>query len=112
MQSIKFIRTARDPIWMYCGVDTNSGHWQYTGGNLSTTSTLIPFAAQGGGIYKATVNLAQYLCIPEGTMVYGIDLLFGDQYWSGGDDNNKTINLYINIGDANLAINPPTGCTS
>jgi hypothetical protein len=106
-----FYTDGQTSIWMYAGVDTSGGHWQYTAGNINNTSTLLEFTRQSENpnVYKATIIPAQYFCVPSGTTVYGIDLLFENQWGPGG--NNQTNNLYIDVPDAAVQINIPTGVT-
>src|SRR5690606_10736458 len=49
--------------------------------------------------YSITINLAQhYAAVPDGTMIYGFNLLFQNQFGGGG--NNQTVDLYIDLIDA------------
>lgn len=104
-----FYTDGQTSIWMYAGVDTSGGHWQYITGNINNTSTLLEFTRQSENpnVYKATIIPAQYFCVPSGTTVYGIDLLFENQWGPGA--NNQTNNLYLDLPDAAVQINIPTG---
>lgn len=106
-------------IWMYAGVRTSTQNWQYIGTSnpvqdLNSTATLVEFVrtATTPNVYKATLKFADYFCIPAGTTVTGIDLLFRNQFWDindyGGDNNNKTKDLFLDLTDAAVAVNAPT----
>ena len=93
-------------IHMYGGLDTDSGSFQGAPGFSDLASqpqlTLVPTDTDvnaGPNTYSITINLAQlYTGVPNGTMVYGFNLLFQNQFGGGG--NNQTVDFYINLVDA------------
>ncbi|WP_332021644.1 GEVED domain-containing protein, partial [Kaistella sp.] len=92
--------------------------WGYASNqNIYDPGTLVRFDRESTNpnVYKASVKFADLFCIPTGTNVGGIDLLFRNQYGTGG--NNQTGNLYLDLTDAAVAVNAPalgtvTGITS
>ena len=51
--------------------------------------------------YSITINLAQhYSSVPDGTMVFGFNLLFQNQFRPTGGGNDQTVDLYIDLADA------------
>jgi len=101
-------------IYAYAGIRIVSGtDFNYAQGNINTLSSLIPFTLSGG-IYSATIKLADYFCIPAGVNVDGVNMIFRNQYFTGGNcdgsfgNNDKTCNLYLDLTNATVAVNPPT----
>lgn len=100
-----FYTDGQNSIWMYGGLDTDSGPFQ-DAPNFSNLSEQPQFSLfndtnvnQGPNTYTLTINPATlYSNVPNGTTVYGLNLLFQNQYGGGG--NNQTANLYINLVDA------------
>lgn len=94
-------------IHMYGGLDTDGGSFQGAPGFSDLASqpqlTLVPTDMDvnaGPNTYSITINLAQlYSGVPNGTPVYGFNLLFQNQFGGGG--NNQTADLYIDLVDAN-----------
>ncbi len=101
-------------IYAYAGIRIVSGtDFNYAQGNINTLSSLIPFTLSGG-IYSSTIKLADYFCIPAGVNVDGVNMIFRNQYFTGGNcdgtfgNNDKTCNLYLDLTNATVAVNPPT----
>jgi len=101
-------------IYAYAGIRIVSGtDFNYAQGNINTISSLIPFTLSGG-IYSSTIKLADYFCIPAGVNVDGVNMIFRNQYFTGGNcdgtfgNNDKTCNLYLDLTNATVAVNPPT----
>lgn len=106
-----FYTDAQTSIWMYAGVQVSpSSQFQYIGTtsqDFANTSTLVEFVRQSTNpnVYKATIKFADYFCIPAGTTVEGINLLFRNQYSNAGND--KTVDLFLDLTDATVAVNAP-----
>lgn len=101
-------------IYAYAGIRIVGGtDFNYAQGNINTISSLIPFTLSGG-IYSATIKLADYFCIPAGVNVDGVNMIFRNQYFTGGNcdgttgNNDKTCDLYLDLTNALVAVNPPT----
>lgn len=105
-----FYTDGQATIWMYGGVRVGGNPFQYVQGDINNTSTLVAFAQQSPGLYKATVKLADYFCIPSGTVVEGLDILFRNQFGIGG--NNQTNDLFLDLTDEAIQVNPPTALMS
>lgn len=97
-------------IWMHAGIKTSSAIWQYqnAGQDFNNTSTLIKFTRESTNpnVYKATVKLADWFCIPTGTTVEGLNLVFRNQYGVGG--NNQTADMLLNLTSSAVAVNVST----
>ena len=95
---------------MHAGIKTSSANWQYqnAGQDFNNTSTLIKFTRESTNpnVYKATVKLADWFCIPTGTIVEGLNLVFRNQYGVGG--NNQTADMVLNLTSATVAVNVST----
>lgn len=93
-------------IHMYGGLDTNLGGFQGAPGFEDLASQpqliLVPTdtdANTSPNTYSITINLALiYASVPDDTPVYGFNLLFQNQFGGGG--NNQTVDLYIDLVDA------------
>jgi len=101
-------------IYAYAGIRIVGGSdFNYAQGNINTISSLIPFTLSGG-IYRTTIKLADYFCIPAGVNVDGVNMIFRNPYFTGGNcdgttgNNDKTCNLYLDLTDALVVVNPPT----
>ncbi|RAJ12946.1 hypothetical protein [Olleya aquimaris] len=101
-----FYTDGRTYIHMYGGLDTPSGGFQGSPGfndlgsqpQLTLVSTDTD-ANAGPNTYSLTINLAQfYTGVPDGTTVFGFNLLFQNEFGGGG--NNQTADLYIDLIDA------------
>ena len=109
-----FYSGSETTVYMYGGVQVAGVGSQYVQGNLATLSTLLPFSYQSPGLYKATVRLSDYFCIPTGTIVEGVNILFRNQLYSGGGcdgsvgNNDKTCDLFLDLTDAAVQLNAPT----
>ena len=97
-------------IWMHAGIKTPSATWLYQnpGQDFNNTSTLIKFTRESTNpnVYKATVKLADWFCIPTGTTVEGLNLVFRNQYGVGG--NNQTADMVLNLTSAAVTVNVST----
>jgi len=97
-------------IWMHAGIKTPSANWQYqnAGQDFNNTATLIKFTRESTNpnVYKATVKLADWFCIPTGTTVEGLNLVFRNQYGIGG--NNQTADMILNLTSAAVTVNVST----
>ena len=99
-----FYTDFQDYIHMYGGLDTDDGGFQGTPGFGDLASQPQLFLTDGNNnsapnTYSITINLAQhYSSVPDGTMIYGFNLLFQNQFGGGG--NNQTTDLYIDLVDA------------
>ncbi|GGG53373.1 fibronectin type III domain-containing protein [Epilithonimonas arachidiradicis] len=97
-------------IWMHAGIKTSSATWQYqnAGQDFNNTSTLIKFTRESTNpnVYKATVKLADWFCIPTGTTVEGLNLVFRNQYGIGGND--QTADMVLNLTSAAVTVNVST----
>lgn len=99
-----FYTQFQDYIYMFGGLDTNDGGFQGSPafGDLGAQPQLLLTDADNNAApntYSITINLAQhYAAVPDGSMVYGFNLLFQNQFGSGG--NNQTVDLYIDLVDA------------
>lgn len=95
-------------IHMYGGLDTDAGGFQGAPGFTDLASqpqlTLVPTDMDvnaGPNTYSITINLAQlYTGVANGTMVYGFNLLFQNQFGGSANPNNQTVDLYIDLVDA------------
>lgn len=95
-------------IHMYGGLDTDSGGFQGAPGFSDLASqpqlTLVPTDTDvnaGPNTYSITINLALiYASVPDETPVYGFNLLFQNQFGGAGNPNNQTVDLYIDLVDA------------
>tara|TARA_B100000446_G_C10461561_1_gene309067 strand:+ start:125 stop:868 length:744 start_codon:yes stop_codon:yes gene_type:complete len=93
-------------IHMYGGLDINLGGFQGAPGFSDLASQpqliLVPTdtdANTSPNTYSITINLALiYASVPDETPVYGFNLLFQNQFGGGG--NNQTVDLYIDLVDA------------
>lgn len=101
-----FYTEGRTFIHMYGGLDTPGGGFQGAPGFGDLASqpqlTLVTSdtdANAGPNTYSITINLAQqYSGVPDGTDVFGFNLLFQNEFGGGG--NNQTADLYIDLVDA------------
>ncbi len=120
-----FYSNDQTSIWMYAGVRTSTTNtWLYTNTtnpvqDLNNTGTLVEFVriSTNPNVYKATIKFADYFCIPNGTTVTGIDLLFRNQYDINvinevNNINNKTVDLFLDLGDAAVSVSAPTIATA
>ncbi|WP_417557595.1 T9SS type A sorting domain-containing protein, partial [Mesoflavibacter zeaxanthinifaciens] len=95
-------------IHMYGGLDTNAGGFQgapdfnVLASQPQLTLVLTDTDVNAGpNTYSITINLAQlYTGVPNGTMVYGFNLLFQNQFGGAANPNNQTVDFYINLVDA------------
>ncbi|MCD9853447.1 fibronectin type III domain-containing protein [Epilithonimonas sp. JDS] len=107
-----FYTDGQTSIWMYAGVQVSpTSQFQYIGTtaqDANNTATLVEFTRQSTSpnVYKATIKFADYFCIPAGTTVQGINLIFRNQYSALGND--KTADLFLDLGDATVVVNVPT----
>jgi len=88
-------------IYLYAGLDTGVGHWQYIEGDINNSATLgtATRISTNPNVYEITLIPRQYFTgLPDGTTVYGMDIIFRNHFGVGG--NNQTANLYINLNDA------------
>ncbi|NNC45842.1 MAG: T9SS type A sorting domain-containing protein [Winogradskyella sp.] len=93
-------------IYMFGGLDTTDGGFQGSPdfNDLGSQPVLNLVASDtddnaAPNTYSLTINLAQhYSAVPDGTMVFGFNLLFQNQFGGGG--NNQTVDLYIDLADA------------
>lgn len=100
-----FYTQFQNSIYMYGGVDTGTS--QFVGApdfnDLPSQPELVLIDADNNAqpnTYSITINLAQhYASVPNGTPVVGLNLLFQNQFGGGG--NNQTVDLYIDLADAN-----------
>lgn len=101
-----FYTEGRTYIHMYGGLDTSAGGFQGapTFGDLAsqpqlTLLTTDTDANAGPNTYSITINLAQqYSSVPDGTTIFGFNLLFQNEFGGGG--NNQTADLYVDLVDA------------
>ncbi|WP_299333935.1 T9SS type A sorting domain-containing protein [uncultured Psychroserpens sp.] len=99
-----FYTQFQNSIFMYGGLDTDAGGFQGAPdfNDLSNQPELVLIDADNNAqpnTYSITINLAQhYASVPNGTTVYGLNLLFQNQFGGGG--NNQTLDLYIDLADA------------
>ena len=101
-----FYTQFQNEVYMYGGLDTDGGGWQGAPGfgDLGSQPQLPLDVADldnnaAPNTYTLTINLSQhYTSVPDGTMVYGFNLLFQNQFGGGG--NNQTVDLYIDLVDA------------
>lgn len=99
-----FYTQFQNSIFMYGGLDTDNGGFQGVPdfNNVLTHPELTLTDADNNAqpnTYSITINLAQhYTGVPNGTTVYGFNLLFQNQFGGGG--NNQTLDLYINLDDS------------
>lgn len=97
-------------IWMHAGIKTSIGTWLYqnAGQDFNNTATLIKFTRESTNpnVYKATIKLGDWFCIPTGTTVEGLNLVFRNQYGGGG--NNQTGNMVLDLTPAAVVVNAPT----
>lgn len=100
-----FYTDGRTYIHMFGGLDTPSGTFQGSPGfsDLASQPQLTLIASDtdsnvGPNTYSITINLKeQYSSVPEGTTVYGFNLLFQNEFGGGG--NNQSSDLYIDLID-------------
>ncbi len=99
-----FWSCGQEEIYMYAGVETSAGTWQYVQGDFFTQSSQGPALANcAAPPFYITISPAAYFNIPSGVTVLGINLLFTNQYLApGSETNNKTDDLYINLVDATV----------
>ncbi|WGD34087.1 hypothetical protein [Olleya sp. YS] len=101
-----FYTEGRTYIHMYGGLDTPSGGFQGAPafGDLAAQPQLTLVSSDtdpnaGPNTYSITINLSQfYTAVPDGTTVFGFNLLFQNEFGGGG--NNQTADLYIDLIDA------------
>lgn len=100
-----FYTQFQDVIYMYGGLDTDTGTFVGAPGfnDLPSQPQLALIDADNNAqpnTYSLTINLAQhYASVPNGTPVEGLNLLFQNQFGGGG--NNQTVDLFIDLVDAN-----------
>lgn len=100
-----FYTQFQNSIYLYGGLDTDTG--TFVGapgfGDLASQPELVLTDADNNAqpnTYSITINLAQhYASVPNGTLVEGLNLLFQNQFSGGG--NNQTVDLFIDLADAN-----------
>lgn len=102
-----FYTEFQDEIYMYGGLDTVDGPFQGVPDfndflvSHPVLSLIDGDNATGPNTYSITINLAsEYNAVPDGTMVFGYNLLFQNQFGGLGQPNNQTENLYIDLTDA------------
>lgn len=101
-----FYTQSQNEIYMYGGFTTDAGPFQFTPDFYTLSEQIqLPLVASDGdpdtspNTYSVTINLAQlFPSVPTGTMIYGFNLLFQNQFNDGG--NNQTADLYIDLVDA------------
>ncbi len=101
-----FYTEGRTQIYLYGGLDTSAGGFQGAPdfGTLSSQPVLTLISSDtdanmAPNTYTITINLATvYSSVPDGTTVFGFNLLFQNEFGGGG--NNQTVDLYINLVDA------------
>lgn len=99
-----FYTQFQNEIYMFGGLNTDAGGFQGSPSfsDLGSQPQLTLIDSDNSvqpNTYSITINLAQhYTLVPNGTMVYGFNLLFQNQYSGGG--NNQTLDLYIDLVDA------------
>ncbi len=99
-----FYTQFQDVVYMFGGLDTDNGGFQGSPafGDLGAQPQLTLTDGDNNAApntYSITINLAQhYSTVPDGTMIYGFNLLFQNQFGGGG--NNQTADLYIDLVDA------------
>jgi len=93
-----FYTDNQDPIYIYAGVETDAGTWQFINGDINDINTLGSAAAISSDSFSITIDPASFFNIPVGTNVKGINIIFINQYGPGG--NNQTSDLYIDLVDA------------
>ncbi|OUS02566.1 hypothetical protein A9Q86_03430 [Flavobacteriales bacterium 33_180_T64] len=99
-----FYTQFQNSIFMYGGLDTDNGGFQSAPDFNDIVSHPELTLTDGDNnaqpnTYSITINLAQhYTGVPNGTTVYGFNLLFQNQFGGGG--NNQTLDFYINLDDA------------
>lgn len=99
-----FYTQFQDYVHMFGGLDTAGGTFQGSPafGDLGAQPQLLLTDGDNNAApntYSITINLAQhYAAVPDGTMVYGFNLLFQNQFGGGG--NNQSVDLYIDLVDA------------
>ncbi|MFD0861207.1 T9SS type A sorting domain-containing protein [Sungkyunkwania multivorans] len=104
-----FYTQFQNSVFMYCGLDTPAGSFQFVPGtfadltwqpefSLSSTDTDNNAAPNS---YAIDINPSIFFTdAPDGTLVYGINLLFQNQFGGGG--NNQSLDLYIDLVDATI----------
>lgn len=100
-----FYTQFQNEIHLYSGLNTDMGTFQFAPDFSDLASqpqlTLVASDADnnaGPNTYSITINLAQYFSsVPEGTTVFGLNLLFQNQFGGGG--NNQTVDLFIDLVD-------------
>lgn len=99
-----FYTQFQDYIHMFGGLDTDGGGFQGAPGfgDLASQPQLLLTDGDNNAApntYSITIDLSQhYAAVPDGTMIYGFNLLFQNQFGGGG--NNQTVDLYIDLVDA------------
>lgn len=101
-----FYTDLQSEIYLFGGLDTSSGGFQgspdFNDLNAQPILNLVPGDTNNNAApntYSLTINLSQhYSGVPDGTMVFGFNLLFQNQFGGGG--NNQTVDLYIDLTDA------------
>jgi hypothetical protein len=99
-----FYTQFQNAIYMFGGFNTDDGTFQGSPvfGDIGVQPLLTLTDGDNNvapNTYSITINLAQYyITVPDGTMVYGFNLLFQNQFGGGG--NNQTVDLYIDLVDA------------
>ncbi|NRB60795.1 MAG: hypothetical protein HRU50_12765 [Winogradskyella sp.] len=99
-----FYTEFQDQIYMYGGLDTSNGGFQGAPDFNDLTSQPVLNLTDGDNgtqpnTYSITINLANhYTGVPDGTTIFGFNLLFQNQFGGGG--NNQTVDLYIDLTDA------------
>jgi hypothetical protein len=99
-----FYTQFQNEIYMFGGLTTDDGSFQFAPAfsDLGAQPQLTLVASDGDNnagpnTYSITINLAQQYSVPEGTTVYGFNLLFQNQFGGGG--NNQTVDLFIDLVD-------------
>ncbi|WP_353778976.1 hypothetical protein [Winogradskyella sp. 3972H.M.0a.05] len=102
-----FYTQFQDQIYMYGGLDTVDGPFQGApdfNDYLVSHPVLVLIDGDNNAqpnTYSIIINLAdEYSSVPDGTMVFGFNLLFQNQFGGLGQPNNQTENLYIDLTDA------------
>lgn len=98
----------RSFLYIFGGLETSSGTFQGAPGFFNNASQPIANIIAtdtdtnvGPNTYTITLNLtAQYSSVPDGEMVTGFNLIFRNEFSAGGDPNNQTVDLFIDLVDA------------
>ena len=94
-----FYTCGQEEVYLYAGVETSVGTWQYTIGTFSDPDTQAAALSNcANSTFYLSLCPASYFNIPSGTLVKGINLVFVNQFGGGG--NNQTMNQYIDLVDA------------